>query len=64
MLIKIFKKKGLAFSIKERQSLGIYGLLPPTVQSQQEQERLVLENLNRLSNDLDKYIYLMHLLDR
>jgi hypothetical protein len=37
-------------------------LLPPIVMTQQDQEKLVLQNLNQLSNNLDKYIYLMHLL--
>lgn len=56
--------KGLAFSIEERQSLGVHGMLPPRVQSLEEQEQLVLSNLARLDKDLDKYVYLMHLLDR
>lgn len=56
--------KGLAFTIEERQSLGIHGLLPPCVSTMEQQEKLVLANLDRLSTDLDKYVYLMHLLDR
>lgn len=48
----------------ERQSLGIHGLMPATVLTQDAQEKLVLENLNRLATDLDRYVYLMHLLDR
>ena len=56
--------KGLAFTVEERQSLGIHGLLPARVLSMDEQEALVLEILKRLDKDLDKYVYLMHLLDR
>ncbi len=56
--------KGLAFSIQERKSHGLYGLLPPVVLSLKDQERLVLDNLNRLSTDLDRYVYLMNLADR
>ena len=56
--------KGLAFTVEERQSLGIHGLLPARVLTMDEQEALVLENLKRLDKDLDKYVYLMHLLDR
>lgn len=56
--------KGLAYTIEERKSFGLSGLLPPIVLTQQDQERLVLNNLNQLSNNLDKYVYLMHLLDR
>ncbi|RNA18746.1 NADP-dependent malic enzyme isoform X2, partial [Brachionus plicatilis] len=55
--------KGLGYSIEERQRLGIHGLLPPCVQTQKDQEKLVLENLKRIKEDIDKYIYLMHLLD-
>lgn len=56
--------KGLAFSIEERQSLGVHGLMPPVVQSLEQQEKLVLENLKKQATDLDRYVYLMHLLDR
>lgn len=56
--------KGLAFTAKERQSLGIHGLLPPAVSSQEDQKQLVLTNLARLATDLDRYVFLMHLLDR
>jgi len=38
--------------------------MPATVLTQSEQEKLVLANLNRLATDLDRYVYLMHLLDR
>lgn len=55
--------KGLAFSIEERQSLGIHGLFPPAVKTLEDQEQLVLANLKKLDKDLDRYVYLMHLLD-
>ncbi len=54
----------MAFTVEERQSLGIHGLLPPAVLTLDQQETLVLANLQRLATDLDKYVYLMHLLDR
>lgn len=56
--------KGLAYTIAERKRLGIHGLYPPVFQDQETQERLVLENLHRINEDIDKYTYLMHLLDR
>lgn len=58
------QNKGLAFTIEERQKLGIHGLMPATVLTQDSQTKLVLENLKRLATDLDRYVYLMHLLDR
>jgi malate dehydrogenase (oxaloacetate-decarboxylating)(NADP+) len=56
--------KGMAFSVEERQVLGIHGLLPPVVFSQEEQVERVLDNVRHWDNDLDKYIYLTALQDR
>ena len=56
--------QGMAFSLKERQLMGIHGLLPPTVFTQDEQESRVLANIRRWDNELDKYIYLTSLQDR
>lgn len=51
----------MAFTIEERQSLGIHGLLPPRVKTQEEQVKHALANINRFNDDLNKYIYLMGL---
>ncbi|KAJ8922059.1 hypothetical protein NQ315_008700 [Exocentrus adspersus] len=56
--------KGLAFTFEERQALGIHGLLPPRVKTQEEQIEHCKKCLDRLDNDLNKYIYLIGLLDR
>lgn len=56
--------KGQAFTIHERQTLGIHGLLPPAVRTDEEQENIVLENFSRYGRPLDQYIYLMGLQDR
>ncbi|CAK9795792.1 NADP-dependent malic enzyme [Anthophora plagiata] len=56
--------KGMAFSIQERQTLGIHGLLPAAVKTQEEQLELCRLNLDRYDDDLSKYIYLIGLLDR
>ncbi|XP_003706736.2 NADP-dependent malic enzyme isoform X2 [Megachile rotundata] len=56
--------KGLAFSLEERQVLGIHGLLPPVVKTQEEQLEQCKLNLDRYQDDLSKYIYLIGLLDR
>ncbi|XP_029161623.1 NADP-dependent malic enzyme isoform X5 [Nylanderia fulva] len=55
---------GMAFTIEERQMLGIHGLLPAAVKSQDEQLELCRLNLERYTDDLSKYIYLIGLLDR
>jgi len=56
--------KGMAFTLAERQALGIHGLIPPRFKTQEEQVELCLTNLKRYSEDLNKYIYLMGLQDR
>jgi len=56
--------KGMAFTLKERQIMGIHGLLPPMVFSQEEQMDRILANTRRWEKDLDKYIYLTALQDR
>lgn len=56
--------KGMAFTLQERQILGVHGLLPPRVMDQPEQVITIMENFNRWQNDLDRYIYLMALQDR
>ncbi|XP_005090628.1 NADP-dependent malic enzyme [Aplysia californica] len=56
--------KGTAFTLKERQLMGIHGLVPPTVRSVEEQTIRVLTNFSKRSSDLDRFIYLMALQDR
>jgi malate dehydrogenase (oxaloacetate-decarboxylating)(NADP+) len=56
--------KGTAFTEAERAALGLNGLLPPRIQTQSDQVRRVLGNLQRKSSDLEKYIFLMALADR
>ncbi|XP_026826511.1 NADP-dependent malic enzyme isoform X2 [Ooceraea biroi] len=56
--------KGMAFTIEERQTLGIHGLLPAAVKTQDEQLELCRLNVDRYADDLSKYIYLIGLLDR
>lgn len=54
--------QGLAFTIEERQVLGIHGLLPARVKSQEEQVQLCKLSIERYEEPLNKYIYLMGLL--
>ena len=56
--------KGTAFTGAERDALGLRGLLPPHVHSQDEQAERVLENFRRKSSDLEKFIDLAALHDR
>ncbi|XP_056639502.1 uncharacterized protein LOC130446962 isoform X1 [Diorhabda sublineata] len=56
--------KGLAFTFEERQILGIHGLLPPVVKTQEQQIEHCKQCLDRLDNDLNKYLYLIALLNR
>jgi malate dehydrogenase (oxaloacetate-decarboxylating)(NADP+) len=56
--------KGTAFTEQERNALGLRGLLPPHVLSQDEQVARTLENLRRLSSPLDKFVALNALHDR
>ncbi len=56
--------KGTAFSEKEREVLGLRGLLPPHVSTQEEQVARVLENVRRVHDPLDKYIELSNVYDR
>ncbi|KAJ0065860.1 hypothetical protein NL108_000094 [Boleophthalmus pectinirostris] len=56
--------KGMAFSLEERQQLGIHGLLPPCFISQDVQLLRVLKNYDMKRDDLDRYVFLMGLQDR
>ncbi|XP_062427032.1 NADP-dependent malic enzyme [Rhea pennata] len=56
--------KDMAFTLEERQQLNIHGLLPPCILSQDVQVFTVLQNFERLTSDLERYILLMSLQDR
>ena len=56
--------KGMAFTEAERDTLGIRGLLPAHVLSQEEQVARVLENFRRKPSNLEKFINLAALHDR
>jgi malate dehydrogenase (oxaloacetate-decarboxylating)(NADP+) len=64
LLLDPHLNKGTAFSEKERDALGLRGLLPPRVSTPDQQVARVLENIRRKTSDLDKYIYLVALQDR
>jgi malate dehydrogenase (oxaloacetate-decarboxylating)(NADP+) len=56
--------KGLAFTLQERQQLGIHGLMPPRFKTQEEQLELCKTSVERYQEDLNKYLYLVELQDR
>ncbi len=56
--------KGTAFTDAERNALGLRGLLPPTILTQDQQVARVLDNLRELPTALDKFIHLNALHDR
>ena len=56
--------KGTAFTEKERNKLGLRGLLPPHVHTQEEQVQRYLAHLRDLPSPLEKFIDLNALHDR
>lgn len=56
--------KGTAFTAEEREKLGLRGLLPPNIQTQDQQVKRVMEAFRAKPNDLERYIYLISLQDR
>jgi malate dehydrogenase (oxaloacetate-decarboxylating)(NADP+) len=56
--------KGTAFSEKERDCLGLRGLLPANLLTLEQQADRVMDNLRRLPDDLEKYVALNALHDR
>lgn len=53
--------KGLAFTLEERQALGIHGLQPARFKTQEEQLELCKISIRRYQEDLNKYLYLVDL---
>jgi len=56
--------KSLAFSKEERAELGLQGLLPYSVSSQEVQMTRLMENLRRKESDIERYVLLSSLQDR
>ena len=58
------RNKGTAFTEIERDALGLRGLLPPHIHTQDEQMARFLENMRRLPDPLEKFMALSALHDR
>ena len=55
--------KSTAFSEKEKQALGLVGLVPDVTETQELQLQRVMLQLSKKDTDLERYIYLNNLLD-
>ena len=55
--------KSTAFNEMEKQALGIVGLVPDVTETPDQQLRRVIKQLGHKNTDLDRYIYLVNLLD-
>jgi malate dehydrogenase (oxaloacetate-decarboxylating)(NADP+) len=56
--------KSTAFTEEERERLGLVGLLPEVTESEDLQIKRVLRQLGDKHSDLDRFIYLVDLIDR
>ena len=56
-----FLNKGTAFTIEERKELGLIGLLPPYVQTIEEQAAQTYAQMETKANDLEKRLFLMEI---
>ncbi|WP_195414204.1 malolactic enzyme [Streptococcus salivarius] len=56
-----FLNKGTAFTLEERKELGLIGLLPPYVQTIEEQAAQTYAQMQTKANDLGKRLFLMEI---
>lgn len=55
--------KGTAFSMEEREQYDLIGLLPKAVETLEIQVQRVLDQISKLNKPINKYIFLMQLLE-
>ena len=56
-----FLNKGTAFTMEERKELGLIGLLPPYIQTIEEQAAQTYAHMERKTTDLEKRLFLMEI---
>ena len=56
-----FLNKGTAFTMEERSKLGLIGLLPPHVQTIEEQAKQTYAQMQTKANNLEKRLFLMQI---
>ena len=56
-----FLNKGTAFTLEERKELGLIGLLPPYIQTIEEQAAQTYAQMEIKANDLEKRLFLMEI---
>ena len=64
LLLDPSTNKGTAFTARERDELGLHGLIPPAICSIEQQLERVYENFQAKPTPLEKFIYLTSLQDR
>lgn len=63
LLRDALQNKSTAFSEKEKQALKLVGLVPDTTETESVQLKRVMLQLSTKTSDLERYIYLINLLD-
>ena len=64
LLSSVKHTKGTAFTLQERETYGLRGLLPPAVCDMEVQKQRVLANIRRKDCDIERYVFMQALLTR
>ena len=56
-----FLNKGTAFTLEERKELGLVGVLPPYVQTLEEQAAQTYAHFSKKATNLEKRLFLMEI---